>query len=71
METNFSEFMTTEEICAGWDELYGYIDTLKEAINNRLQSDELNFDEDTYEDGDNEECDTLLRMREILDNIDY
>ncbi len=61
-----SEFTTTEEISNAMDDVSFAINTLLEAVNNRLE--ELGFDEEEYKDGSNEEIDHLLELRDQLDN---
>lgn len=69
---NLSEFMDTEEIADAWRTAYSdfsyVVSTLREAISNRLSN--LDFDEDEYEDGSNNEIEKLLEIRNELDSLD-
>lgn len=66
MFENLSEFMSTDEIEAAVSDVSFAINTLLEAVNNRLE--ELDFDEEEYEDGSNDEIDHLLELHDQLDN---
>ncbi len=63
---NLSEYMNTEEIVSAWEEIEGAISIITDAINNRLC--ELDYDEDEYEEGSNDEIDTLLEVLDKADN---
>ena len=72
MELNqISDVMTTEEISEAWEtvrsEFVSYASVIREAVDNRLE--ELEFDEETFDWGENEEVDKLLELRETLDTV--
>ena len=70
-DANLSEFMGTEEIANAWEEAQSdiamVVSTLREAVSNRLS--ELDFDDEKYEGGSNEEIKKLLTIRDELDSL--
>ena len=66
---NISPYMSTDEIYEAWDLIGSYLSDIHEAVDNRL--DELNYDEDAYEDGSNEEIERLLDMRDTISNTSF
>ena len=62
--------MDTDDIFLAWEEIGGLISTLQDAVNNRLR--DIGYDENSYDwENSSDECNDLLRLRDILNNIEY
>ena len=67
--SNLADIMSTEDIQGAWVDSQGAWEILRDACENRLE--ELEYDEDTYEDGSNEEIDQVLEVWEQLENVSF
>ena len=67
--SNLADIMSTEDIQGAWVDIQGAWEILRDACENRLE--ELEYDEDTYEDGSNEEIDQVLEVWEQLENVSF
>lgn len=68
MELNqIGSYMTTDEICEAWDEILNYAGIILDAVETRLE--DMEYDEDEYEDGSDDEIEKLLEKRETLQTV--